>query len=335
MIHGLETDYVIPPPMSKRTLELGVKYSPDYVCAPFKINLGSYLEAIERGANVLIQTGGICRLGYYGELHEQILRDLGHNIDFVNMSRASYARPQTFIREFKKINPALSLRKALSALLAAVEMVKNMDEIDDYMRRSIGFQREEGAFEGLYDEYLRILSQIKSQKEIKSAGEKYIALFKAIPLLKPQNPLRVGVVGEYYSIMDSFSNHYIEKEMAKMGVEVERWMNISHTLFHYPEKQILARIKNYAKYPLGATGTSTIERALTFAQRGYDGIIHLKAFGCTPETDTMPALQNISSDYKIPILYFSFDSQTSDTGIQTRLEAFYDMMIMRKGARKQ
>lgn len=44
----------------------------------------------------------------------------------------------------------------------------------------------------------------------------------------------------------------------------------------------------------------------------------------------MPVLQNISSDYKIPVLYLSYDSQTSDTGLDTRLEAFYDMIYMRK-----
>ena len=32
----------------------------------------------------------------------------------------------------------------------------------------------------------------------------------------------------------------------------------------------------------------------------------------------------------MPILYFSFDSQTSETGIKTRLEAFIDMITMRK-----
>lgn len=57
-----------------------------------------------------------------------------------------------------------------------------------------------------------------------------------------------------------------------------------------------------------------------------------KSAGCTPEIDIMPVLQNISSDYKVPILYLSYDSQTSDTGLDTRLEAFYDMIQMRKKA---
>lgn len=75
----------------------------------------------------------------------------------------------------------------------------------------------------------------------------------------------------------------------------------------------------------------TVDQALRFAKQKYDGIIHVKSFGCTPEMDAMPVLQNISRDFNIPILYFTFDSQTSDTGIQTRLEAFYDMIMMRKG----
>ena len=44
----------------------------------------------------------------------------------------------------------------------------------------------------------------------------------------------------------------------------------------------------------------------------------------------MPALQRVSYDYNVPILYLSYDSQTSDTGLDTRLEAFYDMIAMRK-----
>jgi len=46
----------------------------------------------------------------------------------------------------------------------------------------------------------------------------------------------------------------------------------------------------------------------------------------------MPIVAKVSEDYKIPVLYFSFDSQTSETGIKTRIEAFYDMLSMKKAA---
>lgn len=74
----------------------------------------------------------------------------------------------------------------------------------------------------------------------------------------------------------------------------------------------------------------TIAATLKYAQEGFDGVIHMKSSGCTPEIDCMPVLQYISRDMHMPVLYLSYDSQTSDTGLDTRLEAFYDMLAMKK-----
>ena len=38
--------------ITKKTLEVGSKYSPDYVCLPFKYTLGNYIESLEDGANI-------------------------------------------------------------------------------------------------------------------------------------------------------------------------------------------------------------------------------------------------------------------------------------------
>lgn len=118
--------------------------------------------------------------------------------------------------------------------------------------------------------------------------------------------------------------------MAKFGVEVDRWLNVSHTLIGYSAPKYRADNADYVKYDLGITTTSNIRHALMCAKNGYDGIIHLKSFGCTPEIDAMPVLRNISADYDIPVLFFSFDCQNEDTGIETRLEAFYDMISLKK-----
>ena len=56
--HALEQEYVVPPAITKRTMELGNRYSPDFVCSPFKFTLGCFLEAIEAGADTIVQVGG-------------------------------------------------------------------------------------------------------------------------------------------------------------------------------------------------------------------------------------------------------------------------------------
>ncbi|WP_420828390.1 2-hydroxyacyl-CoA dehydratase [Dehalobacterium formicoaceticum] len=327
---GLGVEYIIPPPITKRTLEIGSRYSPDSVCAPFKYTLGNFIETIEAGANTLVQAGGVCRLGYYGELDEQILRDLGYEVRFVNLAKAQISKPYTFYNYFKEINPDLSLNKIAQILPVALQMVQYIDEFEDYIRKNIGFEEEQGSFTSVHQDFLAELRQVRTKQELKKTYHKYGKYLKEIKVQIPQNPLRVGIVGEYYTIMEPFSNHYMEKELAQMGIVVDRWMNVTNSLLHRPQKKDKERIKHYAKYNMGATSMFTIDKALEFAKKGYDGIIHVKSSGCTPEIDAMPVLQNISADYKIPVLYFSFDSQTSDIGIQTRLEAFYDMIMMRK-----
>lgn len=58
------------PIITKKTIELGSKYSPSDVCVPFKYNLGNFIESLEDGANILFQAGGGCRYRYYAELQE-------------------------------------------------------------------------------------------------------------------------------------------------------------------------------------------------------------------------------------------------------------------------
>jgi len=327
----LNVDYIIPPPTTKRTLELGSMNSPDFVCSPFKYQLGGYIEALEKGAEVLFQVGGVCRLGYYGELHEQILRDLGYKFEFINFSDLNIYNPLDIFNKFKKYNPKLSISNITVTLLNFIEMVKMMDEMETYIRENVGFEINEGSFDKIYNEFLAKIKIIKTKKELKKLFNEYYKKLKEIKTIKPKNPLKVGIIGEYYTVMEPFSNHFMEKELAKKGIVVTRTMNVSNTVFWLGrEKTLKKRAKDYLKYDIGGTGMDTVTEALELAKKKYDGIIHIKSFGCTPEIDSMPVLQNISNDYKIPILYFSFDSQTSETGIKTRLEAFYDMIVMRK-----
>jgi len=327
---GLGVDYVIPPPITARTLEIGSRYSPDSVCAPFKYNLGNYIESIEAGANTLIQVGGACRLGYYGELHEQILKDLGYTARFVNTAKASFSRPQTFYEQLKSINPKMPVARMVKVLPVVLRMVQFIDDAEDYIRRHVGFEAEQGAFDAAHTELLETLRHVSTRTALHQTMQEFTKRLHDIETIASDNPLRVGIIGEYYTIMEPFSNHHIEKELAKMGAVVDRWMNISHSVLHNYRKVQREHIRGYAKYDMGATGMDTIDRALHCARHGYDGLIHVKSFGCTPEMDVIPVLQNISADYKIPIIYLSYDSQTSEAGIQTRLEAFHDMIVMRK-----
>ncbi|MGN0159572.1 MAG: hypothetical protein ACI39W_10670 [Brotaphodocola sp.] len=53
-------------------------------------------------------TFGICRLGYYGELQEEVLRSLGFEFDFINLSEYSTGKPKDYLKVLRRISPKVS-----------------------------------------------------------------------------------------------------------------------------------------------------------------------------------------------------------------------------------
>lgn len=321
------------PPISKKTIEIGFKHSPESVCIPFKYNLGNYIEALDLGANVLIQAGGGCRFGFYGEVQGEILKKLGYKFSLFHLSN-NY-NPFYIVAEFRKYNPKITVYKIARGFYLAYQKARAIEEIEKYIRENIGFEENIGEMERYFKQFLTSLNCGKRNKQILAIKRIFLKKLKTVKVNKPKNPLKVGVLGELYVVMEPFSNFEVEKKLGKMGVEVHRFVSVSEIVnaFLFPRRKtrhLLKLAKPYLKYHIGAHGSETVGLAQKLAKDNFDGLIHLKPFGCMPEINAMPALHRISTDYKIPIIYFSFDSQTSETGINTRLEAFYDMLIMKR-----
>lgn len=326
-------EVIVPPPITKKTLELGAKNSPEAVCIPFKYNLGNYIESLDNGANILIQSAGGCRFGFYGEVQNEILKKMGYSFEFVQT--LSNFNIKKIFNDFKKINPELTNAKITKGFIIAFNKMLVLDKIDTIIRENIGFESEKGSFEKLNKIFLKKLDAAKKLREINSIKRKYSKLIKEVKIDKPKNPLRVAIVGELYILMEPFSNYNIEKELGKRGVEVKRFLDLTSLLHEYlfgmkHINKILKYSNPYLKYHIGAHGTASVGMTHKLIHDGYDGVIHIKPFGCMPEVNAMSILHKISRDHKFPIMYFSFDSQTSETGIKTRLEAFYDMLKMRR-----
>ncbi len=328
---GLGAKCIVPPKLTRRTLELGARYSPDYACTPFKTLLGSMIECLEAGADTLMMVYGLCKLGYYGELEEQILRDLGYEFDFLNLAVYDTGKKRDFLKAAKFVNPRFSIRKLALAAMDAFRMAEYLDEVTGELYQNCGFQVRPGGYEAAYQTFLNALYAADTKAEIEVAHQAVKRAFLEIPIEKPVRPLRVGIVGEFYTAMDEFSNLEVEKKLSGMGVEIHRWMTVTNRMIHYPgEKNLNVKIRDLSQYEMGPTSTANIWAARQYAERGFDGLMHIKSANCTPEIDVMPALQAIAQQNRIPILFLTFDSQSSDTGLMTRLEAFYDMIQMRR-----
>ncbi len=327
----LDADYLPLPEATKVTTELGAQHSTDYVCTPFKHILGDFIEALELGANVIVQFGGPCRLGYYGELQESILRDLGYDFDMLNFSGGIEGGWIGWAKQcLKVVNPDIALPHAVKQLLVCGNMVTKLDEARDFYLANAGFERERDSFRRAWDSLMDAMRGVTCDREVNEAFRAGMDAMRAIPLDKPDNPIRIGIVGEMFTAIDERSNLGLDEKLVRMGVEAHRTLNLTNRFIRYNEPNLRVGCSAYATYDMGPTSTLTIAAAHKYAQEGFDGIIHAKSSGCTPEIDCVPVLQRISADFRIPTLYLTYDSQTSDTGLDTRLEAFYDMLAMKK-----
>lgn len=320
-----------PSSITKETIALGTQYSPDFVCTPFKYTLGTFIESLESGANVLVQAGGGCRYGYYSELQNQILKDLGYHFIYINLVTKGQASIREIYAKMKQIDKKFNPLKGLYYLYITVHMVHYMDKIDDYIRKNVGFEVEKDSFKNKYTQMVEEFSKVKTPWQLKKIYKKYEHEMKTILVNKPNKCLRVGIVGELYTIMEPFANYFLETTLANYQIEVTRFTNAYYLLFEKKKKtkKYLKQVKNYVRYPMGADALDNIARTKMLCEEGFDGIIHIKSSFCTPEIGAMPIINKICKEYKVPVIFFSFDSATSEVGIQTRLEAFVDMLKMK------
>jgi glutaredoxin len=294
---GLGQTYVKQPKMTARTMELGAKYAPDMVCPPYKEVLGSLMEALEAGADTLIMPMGLCRLGYYGELAEQTLHDLGYQFDMINLAEYTTGKSKDYFKAIKRVSPKINALKAGKAGLDAMKMCEDIDEIEALYYESCGFELEKGAYRRAFLQFQHAMSTAETRDEIDAGYETCKTAFQTIPVDKGEFPLRVGMIGEYFTVMDSFSNLDLEKTLADMGVEVHRWMNISHRNLHYPgEKNLNVRIHDLCTYEMGPTSTANIwaARCTVFAE---SDLVHKIQVGHTKEDIVAGLCQAVVGNY--------------------------------------
>lgn len=330
--HIVDCEVMVAPNITNTTIELGTKYSPEFVCTPFKYTLGTFIEALESGANILLQAGGGCRYGYYSELQEKILKDLGYDFTYINLVSKGHTDVTKIYHQMKQISPNFKIIKGLYYAYITKNMIKYMDKIEDYIRHFIGFEDEKGSFESLEQEMLQAFSKVKNPVSLYIKYKKYKRIFKKIKVTIPKNLMRVGIIGELYTIMEPFANYNLERELASYGISVTRYTNVNYLLFEKKNKikKYLKYAREYVTYKMGADAADNIARTKYLCEHKYDGIIHIKSSFCTPEIGAMPIINKICKEYNVPVLFFSFDAATSEVGIKTRIEAFYDMLEMRR-----
>ncbi|MCX5678959.1 MAG: acyl-CoA dehydratase activase-related protein [Candidatus Omnitrophica bacterium] len=131
----LGANVIIPPPITKRTTELGTLYSPSEVCYPFKITLGTLIEASELGAEsvVMANSEGWCILRCYNIVQAEIMKAHGYK---AAMAPICIRKPIKFVRDAKRLIPGLSVFKLTKEMYRFFKKVKELDKIEGSINKN-------------------------------------------------------------------------------------------------------------------------------------------------------------------------------------------------------
>ncbi|MDN5375402.1 MAG: hypothetical protein PWQ39_442 [Thermacetogenium sp.] len=344
LLTSLGLDLVLPPPTSRRTAELGVRYSPEFACFPFKLNLGNYLEARELGADTILMAGGVgpCRFGYYAQVQREILRDLGVDMEMVVLEPpdVSYRELADKVRYLVGDCPWWRVVKSIRFAWQKTVALDTVERELLYLRPRV---LEPNSLEKRYRQAVEEIDAAPDSRAISRAVREFFKTSRRMPQREGRF-LRVGLVGEIFTVLEPFANYDLERRLGRLGVQVERsiWLSawINEHLFGG-----LLRVKGGLKHAdrlafpylnsfVGGHGRETVGGAVACALQDYDGVIQVAPLTCMPEIVAHSVLPSVSRDYGIPTLTLYLDEQSGEAGIQTRLEAFVDLMAARRRERK-
>lgn len=345
MLQYLGVDIVIPPPSTKKTLNLGSKYSPEFACMPFKLNLGNFMEASDLGADTILMAGGCgpCRFGYYAQVEHEILTDLGYNYRLVVLEP-----PEKHISELlsriKYITGNSSWLEVIRGIKFGYSKSRAVDRLETAAMRIRPREITPGQTDTALKEALQEVVNADSPEKLGPASLKADEIMNSVPT-ESRPTLKVGLVGEIYTLLEPFANMDVEKKLGRMGVEVDRSIYLSEWVNDHLFMGLIKGLRSshlyqksappYIRHFVGGHGQETLGGAVYYKNAGYDGVIQILPFTCMPEIVAQSVLPSFSQDTGMPVMTLIVDEQSGEAGLTTRLEAFVDLLLEKRGRRKE
>ncbi len=337
----LDLDVIVPDPTNREAIKIGVKYSPEFVCFPFKATLGDFVNAIKKGAETLIMAidCGPCRFGFYASVQERILKDMGYkNITIIPLDQADLLE-FNWVKTLQEVTGKKDLFQYSKILKAVIFFLKKSKLLND-IQTAEGFFR---AYEQTQGDTTRVVKKLVSQldqtnklTELRRFKKVIKEKFKGLDVDKKLSPLRVGLSGEIHISLEPYVNLDIRRKLGELGCEIHQSLSLYdwithkfHLNFHRRWLEHLSR--PYMPLDIGGEARWVIGEYIDNSMAKFDGFTHSYPFTCMPEVTARTIITNkLQRMYDLPVIFFSFDEQSGIEGQRTRLEAFVDLMHSRR-----
>ncbi|MFQ5864468.1 MAG: hypothetical protein ACE5IW_04475 [bacterium] len=226
-LRSVGIDAEVTPESDERTLELGAKYLSGDECFPAKVTMGDFLKIMERFdfdtsriAFFMAATDGPCRFGQYVPLMKKVFRQLGVKDEVVMVAPSSSGGYQDLDDYGSDVT-----RTAWLAVVASDILRKLLLKIRPY-------ELNKGETEQVFEESLNHICKVLEKPNLSHRARLELLIealvhirerFRKIPAEYARERPLIGIVGEIFCRLNTFSNHNLVKIIEEHGGEA--WLS--------------------------------------------------------------------------------------------------------------
>ena len=296
----LGAEVILSQPTNKKILDLGIRSALSEVCLPVKIFYGHVLSLSEQVDYILIPRMVCIERGAFF---------CPKMIGLPDMVRSSLQDLPT------QLSPIIDVRQSYGTWKNSLMEVGKLIT-DNSSQISRAFYDSWKIFQQNYLANIlepNLLFKSSVQNNNSSNARRDIEI-----------PVNIAVLGHNYLTNDSYVNMNLINKLKKMNVNV-----LTPEIVH--PAIIKKQLKKLYKPIFWSLSRKVVGAAFYYFEKKVDGIIHLTSFECGEDSMVGELIHHQSQKYPdVSYTEFVFDEHSGEAGINTRIEAFLDMIRRKK-----
>ncbi len=298
LFQELRIEVLISDKNNERIMNKGVKYSISEICVPMKVYVGQVLDLVEQGA------------------------DLVYVPRIVNIRKGVTLCPK-FLGLPDMIKYSL---EGMENKVLTHKIEQKSDDISDWKDYQIFLEVFDVSKKELKSALNKASQKWQEYRAMHRKGFASDQLLEDIKRTPDTGDLTIGVLGYVYNVYDKFVNMDLLGKLREMNVNIVTFEMIDDEEIQQEVDQFAPRKKMFWEFSNKLLGAG-----YHFLKSDeIDGVIHVTAFGCGPDSILGPFLDIDSDKYNTPFMTLRIDEQTGESHLLTRVEAFVDLLRLQK-----
>ncbi len=307
---ALGCEVVVSNETTKQTLDNGTKFMAPELCVPMKICSGHVAELLEE------------------------------KVDYIFLPRmVSIHKQETFCPKFLGLPDMMRYTiPGLEEKMLAPQIHSHTERVShpkDYLilrePLEVSLQDIKKALKQAEKVWCDFRAYSKRGYDIKNATDLALGQVTEMELAeKNKNPfdISIGVIGYVYNIYDKFVSMDLLNHLENLNVNV-------FTFEMLDEMEMEMELNDMKKAMFWTFSNKLLGTGRRFYHDTHiDGIIHVTAFGCGPDSFVGKLMELESNECHKPFMTVRVDEHSGQNHLQTRIEAFVDMIKKKKNALK-